>query len=115
MAPDHGQAEGLVMDRAAMVSIVLGAIDEEIASGLDQGEPVVSTEDTRLLGAGPWIDSLGLVSVIVQVEERLAGDYGISVPLVDWKAMSQENSPFRSVGALATYALDCTQSPAEPS
>ena len=101
------------MDRAAMVRIVIDALDEELAASIDGAAAEAATEETPLLGEGAPIDSLGLVSVIVQVEERLASEFGISVSLVDEKAMSQKNSPFRSVGALATYAPDCVQSPAE--
>ena len=100
------------MDRLAMVRIVTDALNDEIAASVDEAVGDVS-EETPLLGEGAPIDSLGLVSVIVQVEEHLSSEFGISVSLVDEKAMSQKNSPFRSVGALATYAAECIQSPGE--
>jgi acyl carrier protein len=101
------------MERIDIVGIVIDALDEEIAASLDGGAVGAATEETPLLGEGAPIDSLGLVSVIVQVEERLASEFGISVSLVDEKAMSQRNSPFRSVGALATYATECVLSAGE--
>ena len=101
------------MDHMKMVGIVIAALDEEIAASVDGGVVGAATEETPLLGEGAPIDSLGLVSVIVQVEERLASEFGVFVSLVDEKAMSQRNSPFRSVGALATYAAECVQSAGE--
>jgi len=91
-----------------MVEIVLDAVRIEMEA---VAEPTNFSGDideaTPLLGEGAPIDSLGLVSVIVQVEESLRSVDGIDVTLVDEKAMSQRNSPFRSVGALSTYAMEC--------
>jgi len=96
------------MDRSEMVEIVLDAVRIEMEA---VAEPTNFSGDideaTPLLGEGAPIDSLGLVSVIVQVEESLRCVDGIDVTLVDEKAMSQRNSPFRSVGALSTYAMEC--------
>ena len=58
---------------------------------------------TVLLGAGGAVDSLGLVRLVMLVERRAQDDFGVPVSLTDEKAMSQRNSPFRSVGALIEY------------
>lgn len=68
-----------------------------------QGEP--STE-TRLYGAGSDIDSLGLVGLLVELEERVSDRYGVPITLTDEQAMSQQHSPFRTVGSLAAYLDD---------
>ena len=65
----------------------------------------------RLFGAGSPLDSLGLVSLLIDIEEALQ-DRGQNVTLSDAKAMSQARSPFRSVDALVTYiqqSLHATQ------
>lgn len=95
------------MDRSEVVRIVLDALEDEIAASVGHEWSGIVTEETPLLGDGAPIDSLGLVSVIVQVEERLASSSGVAVSLVDERAMSQRNSPFRTVSALASYASDC--------
>jgi acyl carrier protein len=58
--------------------------------------------DAPLFGAGSPLDSLGLVSLLIDIEEAL-GDHGIAVTLSDARAMSQSRSPFRSVPALVAY------------
>jgi acyl carrier protein len=56
-----------------------------------------------LFGEHGSFDSLGLVSLILAVEEILQDEYGASVSLADERAMSRTNSPFRSIGSLAEY------------
>jgi acyl carrier protein len=66
---------------------------------------------TPLFGEQGSFDSLGLVSLILAVEEILQDEYGASVSLADERAMSQKNSPFRSVGALAEYTFSLLEGP----
>ncbi len=58
---------------------------------------------TRLVGAESVLDSLGLVTLIVDVEDRLRSDHGVLVTLADDRAMSRTRSPFRTVQSLAEY------------
>jgi hypothetical protein len=48
---------------------------------------------------------MGLVTLIVEVEQRLEADFDLVVVLADDRAMSQTRSPFLSVGALADYVM----------
>jgi acyl carrier protein len=59
--------------------------------------------DTRLFGPKGALDSMGLVSLITDLEERIEDEYDISLILADERAMSQEKSPFRTVSTLAQY------------
>ncbi|HEV7732288.1 MAG TPA: acyl carrier protein [Candidatus Binatia bacterium] len=70
----------------------------------ERGDPVPADlgESTRLIGEHV-LSSLELVSVIVQLEETLADDHGVTITIADERAMSQKHSPFRSVGTLADY------------
>ena len=56
-----------------------------------------------IYGDNSQLDSLALVSLIVAVEQNIEDEFGISITLADERAMSQENSPFRSVRSLADY------------
>lgn len=58
--------------------------------------------DAPLFGAGSPLDSLGLVGLLVDIEDALR-DRGLDVELSDARAMSQSRSPFRSVAALVDY------------
>ncbi len=79
----------------------LRALNEE----LDADKQVPLAPQTRLFGPEATLDSLSLVSVIVDVEAAVADELGKSVSLTDDEAMSQEVSPFSSVDTLADYIL----------
>ena len=61
--------------------------------------------DTLLFGPDAPLDSLSLVSVIVDVEQAVSDAAGTEVSLTDDRAMSQEVSPFTDVEALTSYIL----------
>jgi acyl carrier protein len=59
--------------------------------------------NTILFGTGSTIDSLTLVSFIVDLESLLSEKYSQSISLTDDRAMTREKSPFNSVNDLAEY------------
>ena len=54
-----------------------------------------------LIGKDAGLDSLGLVNLIVLVEEKIQQGFGVGITLVDERAMSQSKSPFRTLGSLS--------------
>jgi acyl carrier protein len=90
------------MERAAVVRLVTASLND-VFKELDIVPPGEVDETTPLLGRGALLDSLGLVTVIVDIEQRLAEQHGVAISLADERAMSERHSPFRSVGALADY------------
>ena len=56
-----------------------------------------------LYGAKSPIDSLALVSLIIDIEQGLEEEFGVTMALADERAMSLKNSPFRTVKSLAEY------------
>jgi acyl carrier protein len=60
--------------------------------------------ETPLFGREGVFDSMGLVSLIVAVEEAVSDEYGVEITIADQRAMSQKRSPFLNSAALATYA-----------
>jgi acyl carrier protein len=88
--------------------IVLASLQEVFAqTGL--APPASVGEDTVLVGNEPVLDSLGVVQLIVEVEQRVEQNHGISVTLANDKAMSARNSPFRTVGVLADHVVATAQ------
>ena len=76
---------------------------EETNEQLPQGRQLEKSPDTVLFGKGGQLDSLGLVSFIVEVEQKIEEELGVSITLADERAMSQKNSPFMTLGALTEY------------
>lgn len=62
--------------------------------------------DTRLVGEKSALDSIGLVTLIVDLEEKIAEKYGRELVLADERAMSLRQSPFRRVESLADYIVE---------
>ena len=56
-----------------------------------------------LFGKDGRLDSLGLVNMIVAVEESVSKEFGAELILADSRAMSQKTSPFRTVRSLVDY------------
>ena len=69
----------------------------------DSGTEARLDATTRLVGRESVLDSLGLVTLIVDVEDELMTRYGVSVTLADERAMSQTRSPFLTVHTVAEY------------
>ena len=93
-----------MIERSAALSIVIASIQEVFAqTGMDA--PGALTEDTVLVGKDAVLDSLGVVSLIVEVEQRVEGEHNASVTLANDKAMSARNSPFRTVGVLTDHLV----------
>jgi acyl carrier protein len=68
----------------------------------EEGEKIPLSEDLELFGSSGNLDSMELVALLIDIEEALM-DHDIQVSLSDERAMSQSQSPFRSVQTLAAY------------
>lgn len=69
------------------------------------------TPNAPLYGEGSPLDSLGLVTLIFDIEEGLA-ERGIDINLSDAKAMSQSRSPYRTVKSMTDLILELCTDPA---
>lgn len=83
-----------------MTNILLPALQEATAT---MPNPISISSDLALMGKDSVFDSLSFVSLIVLIEERLFDTTGKTFVLVDDKAFSTKNSPFRTVGTLCSY------------
>jgi hypothetical protein len=92
------------MTEEKILNIILRALDSVNDELADDQKFQVGPE-TPLFGVHATLDSLSLVSVIVDVEGEV-GDYlGRSISLTDDRAMSQTVSPFDSVQTLLDYIM----------
>ncbi len=70
---------------------------------LDNKIDISEGEQTRLFGGNGQLDSLALVSLIVNIEEAIETELGVSLILADEKAMSRRTSPFSRISNLIDY------------
>jgi acyl carrier protein len=85
----------------AVIYTAMESLNEE----LDDDQKIPLAPDTKLFGTDAMIDSLSLVSVIIDVESGASDALGFSVVLTDDRAINEPVSPFTSPEALANYIL----------
>jgi len=95
------------MERSAILNLIYAAIDE-VNPALPPDRQIEKSPETQLFGRGSRLDSLGLVNLVVATEARLM-DSGAAVSLADERAMSQKQSPFRTVETLCDYIATVLQ------
>ena len=91
-----------MLKKDVIQAIILQAL-ENINEERGPDEQLNIDLNTRLFGADAVLDSLSLVSVIVDVESAVSEQAGHEISLTDDRAMSQEISPFSDVNSLAAY------------
>jgi|APSaa5957512622_1039677.scaffolds.fasta_scaffold77594_2 acyl carrier protein len=75
----------------------------EINEQVDEKMRLELSNHTILIGDGSMLDSIGLVTLIVTAEQNIEDRFDVSLTLADEKAMSQKQSPFRTIGSLIGY------------
>lgn len=100
-----------MLNKEAVQDIILEALNS-INAERSPDEQLVPALDTRLFGADAELDSLALVSLIVDVETALSDATGRDISLTDDRAMSRPVSPFTDVGTLTAYILELLSEPA---
>jgi len=85
-----------------IVGAIFRAI-EEINQQLPELRKLEKSVNTPLLGKSAKLDSIGLVNLIVTTEQNIEEEFGVAITLADEKAMSQKNSPFRTIETLTNY------------
>ncbi len=101
---EFGEVEMEMLGKEQSVAIVTSAVKSQLE--LDGEQPGEIGEGSALLGEEALVDSLGLVNVIIDVEQALLSDHGVSIIVVDERAMSLANSPFKTVSTLADYVVE---------
>ena len=98
-------SEGRIMDIFA--DIINPVVDEVNEAQPDRS--LGTSPDSPLFGPDAPLDSLGLVTFVMQVEERIEDRLGTKVSLVSERAMSRTHSPFRTMGSLERFISELLQ------
>ena len=88
--------------REQIYKVVFAAIDE-INQQLPSGGRIAKSPEAGLFGPSGVLDSLGLVNLMVAVEQSVQDELGVSVTLADTEALSGRSSPFESVETLVDH------------
>lgn len=88
----------------AIYGAIYDAIDR-VNPQLEKSRRLQKAENTLLLGDGSNLDSMGLISFTVEVEQAIQDRFGKDVNLAEILTASGDasESPLRSIGSLAGY------------
>jgi len=90
------------MDEASVTPLILSAI-REYNQQVPANRRVPETAEATLFGPNGHLDSLGLVNLVLMVEDHVKDKYHVALTLADERAVSQDRNPFRSVQSLTAY------------
>ena len=93
-----------MMKREQVLGAIYGAITR-VNAMRDSDDLLDCKEDTPLYGRDGKLDSLGLVSLVMDVEQTISQESGDAVVLADERAIAQSRSPFRDVGTFADFVI----------
>lgn len=85
-----------------IVALIFEAFDETNAM-LPAEQQLEKTEETALFGPLSPLDSLGLITMIVSIEQKVDEKFGAAIVLAEDGDLFQPDSPLSSVAALAEY------------
>src|SRR5919109_23019 len=90
------------MQREAILDLVFTSFTDALNGRLEEVPADFDVAESLL-------DSLGLVQLIVDLEQRVEETGGVTITIADDRAMSQRNSPFRTAGTLTDYIYLLTE------
>ena len=95
-------------DQEKLVQAIFAAVDA-LNDQLPKGLRVEKSLEAPLYGQGGNLESIDLVSLIIEVEEKVKDAFDVSIIIADDRAMSSQNSPFVTLGALTNYVSELIQ------
>jgi acyl carrier protein len=84
------------------ITVVYRAVDE-VNQTLPATRQVKQSLDSPLREPAGTLDSMGLVNLIVALEEQVEMEYGVTVNLADQRSVDESIDPLSSVERLVAY------------
>lgn len=79
---------------------------EMINEQLPADDRIVAAAGTKLVGDGVSLESLTLINLIVEIEERVAVSSGTRLAVLDTAVMTKGGAQFSTVGELAQWIVE---------
>jgi acyl carrier protein len=74
-------------------------LNETLSNKID----ITDKKNIFIYGDNGVIDSIGLISLIVDIEYKIEEIFHLSITLANEKSISQKNSPFKTICTLSKY------------
>jgi len=88
--------------------LIIEALNE-LNDEFPDDEKIIISSDAILFGKDSQIDSLSLVSLIVNIESKLCSILNRDLSLTDDRAMTRSESPFLNVQTLKNYIIELVE------
>lgn len=82
---------------------------QDVNRVLDKEKRIKIDKNTDLYGGSSPLDSVALVNFLVELEQLLLEKYDLAISIMDAKAFSVKNSPFRSALTLTDFIYNKTR------
>lgn len=93
-----------MIDSEKVLKTIFSSIDE-INEQLPVEGKMATSVDASLFGDDGTLDSLGLISLITTIEQRIEEDFGMMVTLLEDIADLGSENPFRDVKTLTEFVV----------
>ena len=96
------------MNYEQAVKLILDSLKEGIDDTTEESKKLNiadASSKTRLFGGDGLLDSLGVVILLTDLEDKLDEEFDVAVSLASDSTMSRTRSPFRTVKSLAEYMV----------
>lgn len=104
------------MNYSKAEELIIDSLKENLDPGADSEQVrkvSCANADTMLFGVEGLLDSLGVVILLTDLEEKLDDEYDVEISLASDVTMSKTRSPFRSVSSLAKYIVATVEEKSE--
>jgi len=96
------------MKEKEVEQLIIEALNE-LNDEFPDDEKIIISCNTILFGKDSQIDSLSLVSLIVNIESKLCSILNRDLSLTDDRAMTRSESPFLNVQTLKSYIIELVE------
>lgn len=88
--------------KGKIIKLIINLL-KEIGEEIENKQIINAKFNTHLYGSQGNLDSITLVRLIIDIEEKVSEEFSNEIVIADERAMSQNRSPFRTVESLADY------------
>lgn len=92
------------MTEKDVINTIFNAIDDVNKMAPPEAQ-LTKNLSSILLGNGGVLDSLGLINLIVTIEEKIQDNFNIQAVILDEDALANPEGPFSTVGTLVEWVM----------
>ena len=91
------------MDQLSTITSTVMNCVTQLNRQLAVGDRLGTSPDSIVMGDGGTLDSLGLITLFVNIEQELASKHGLCCPLLDTATSEENPDAMRTLGRLVEW------------